>query len=91
MDSLAGPLPPGEAVDLAAGEGRHALWLAGRGWRVTAVDFSAVGLERGREQAAAAGVPGVTWEVADVRTSVVYEHLRNDRIGPAPKPTRRSR
>jgi ubiquinone/menaquinone biosynthesis C-methylase UbiE len=63
---LLADLPPGDAVDLAAGEGRHALWLAERGWRVTAVDFSAVGLERGREQAAAASLTGVAWEVADV-------------------------
>jgi ubiquinone/menaquinone biosynthesis C-methylase UbiE len=63
---LLADLPPGNAVDLAAGEGRHALWLAERGWRVTAVDFSAVGLERGREQAAAASLTGVAWEVADV-------------------------
>jgi len=61
---LAG-LPPGDAVDLAAGEGRHALWLAGRGWRVTAVDFSAVGLDRGRAQS---GADRVTWITADVRT-----------------------
>jgi SAM-dependent methyltransferase len=60
---LLGPLPPGDAVDLAAGEGRHALWLAGRGWRVTAVDFSGVGLDRGRGQAAA---DRVTWARADV-------------------------
>ena len=58
-------LPPGDAVDLAAGEGRHALWLAGLGWRVTAVDFSAVGLDRGRAQAGAAAV---TWVAADVLT-----------------------
>ncbi len=45
--------PPGSALDLGAGEGRHAVWLARRGWRVTAVDFSAVGLARGREHAAA--------------------------------------
>jgi SAM-dependent methyltransferase len=56
-------LPPGEAVDLAAGEGRHALWLAGRGWRVTAVDFSDVGLGRGRAQP---GAERVTWVTADV-------------------------
>ena len=56
-------LPPGDAVDLAAGEGRHALWLAGRGWRVTAVDFSAVGLGRGSGRP---GAEGVTWEAADV-------------------------
>src|SRR4051794_10049356 len=55
--SLLEDLPPGDAVDLAAGEGRHALWLAARGWRVIAVDFSAVGLARGRSQPGA-GSPG---------------------------------
>lgn len=40
---------PGRAVDLACGEGRNALWLAERGWQVTAVDFSAVAIARGRE------------------------------------------
>jgi ubiquinone/menaquinone biosynthesis C-methylase UbiE len=73
VESLVGCLPPGDAVDLAAGEGRHALWLAERGWRVRAVDFSAVGLERGQEQAEAAGVTGVAWEVADVLTWSVAE------------------
>ncbi len=29
---------PGDALDLACGEGRHAIWLRDRGWRVTAVD-----------------------------------------------------
>src|SRR3954447_1801951 len=56
-------LPPGAAVDLAAGEGRHALWLAGLGWRVTAVDFSATGLARGRGRP---GADRVTWVTADV-------------------------
>jgi SAM-dependent methyltransferase len=46
-------LPPGRAVDLAAGEGRNALWLAEQGWQVTAVDFSAVGLDKGRRVLAA--------------------------------------
>lgn len=62
---LLADLPPGDAVDLAAGEGRHALWLAARGWRVTAVDFSAVGLDRGRGQP---GAERVTWVHEDVRT-----------------------
>ena len=39
---------PGRALDLAAGEGRNALWLAERGWEVTAVDFSLAGLDKGR-------------------------------------------
>ena len=43
---LAG-LTPGRALDLAAGEGRNALWLADHGWHVTAVDFSRVALEKG--------------------------------------------
>jgi SAM-dependent methyltransferase len=60
---LLADLPPGDAVDLAAGEGRHALWLADRGWRVTAVDFSAVGLDRGRGQP---GADRVTWVHEDV-------------------------
>ena len=51
-------LPPGRAVDLAAGEGRHALWLAGRGWRVTAVDFSGVGLDRGPRRRGPSASPG---------------------------------
>ena len=65
---LAG-LPPGRALDLAAGEGRNTVWLAERGWRVTAVDFSRVGLEKGRELSAARGVDQaqVDWVVADLR------------------------
>ena len=62
---LLADLPPGYAVDLAAGEGRHALWLTGLGWRVTAVDFSPLGLARGRAQP---GADRVTWVTADVTT-----------------------
>jgi len=58
-------LPPGRALDLAAGEGRNAVWLAGRGWRVTAVDFSRVGLAKGRKLAAERGAD-VDWVVADL-------------------------
>ena len=36
---------PGRALDLACGSGRHALWLAARGWRVAAVDGAATALE----------------------------------------------
>ncbi len=58
---------PGRALDLGAGEGRTALWLAEHGWQVTAVDFSDVALERGRRRAEAAGVPGaVAWLCADL-------------------------
>jgi SAM-dependent methyltransferase len=40
-------LTPGRALDLAAGEGRNAIWLAQRGWQVTAVDFAQAGLDKG--------------------------------------------
>lgn len=40
---------PGVGLDLASGEGRNAIWLADRGWEMTAVDFSGVALDRGRE------------------------------------------
>ena len=57
----------GRALDLGAGEGRTALWLAERGWSVTAVDFSDVALERGRQRAEATGVAGtVDWICADL-------------------------
>ena len=58
-------LPPGTAVDLAAGEGRNAIWLASRGWSATAVDFSQVALDKG---ARLAGDLDVAWVCADATT-----------------------
>jgi SAM-dependent methyltransferase len=61
-------LAPGIAVDLAAGEGRNAIWLAHRGWVVTAVDFSRVALDKGRRLAESAlgdGCGNVEWVCAD--------------------------
>jgi SAM-dependent methyltransferase len=58
-------MPPGRAVDLAAGEGRNAIWLASLGWDVTAVDFSRVALDKGRRLA---GDVTVTWQHADATT-----------------------
>lgn len=58
-------LPPGRAVDLAAGEGRNAIWLARHGWQVTAVDFSPAGLDKGRKLA---GEVSVEWVCADATT-----------------------
>ena len=53
---VAGSLPAGTALDLGCGEGGDAIWLAGLGWRVTAVDVSATALERASTHAATAGV-----------------------------------
>ena len=43
-------------VDLACGEGRNAIWLASRGRRVTATDFSDVAIDRARRLASERGV-----------------------------------
>jgi 2-polyprenyl-3-methyl-5-hydroxy-6-metoxy-1,4-benzoquinol methylase len=46
----------GRALDVGCGEGADALWLAGEGWRVTAVDISTKAVERTERMAADAGV-----------------------------------
>jgi 2-polyprenyl-3-methyl-5-hydroxy-6-metoxy-1,4-benzoquinol methylase len=58
-------LPAGRAIDLGTGEGRNAIWLAERGWQVTAVDFSAAGLARAARLATERGV-SVDWAQADL-------------------------
>lgn len=65
-------LSPGLAVDLAAGEGRNAIWLAQQGWDVTAVDYSRVGLDKGARLAADVGTGDGTvhWVHADATTWV---------------------
>ena len=65
-------LPPGRALDVGCGEGADALWLAGRGWRVTAVDISQVALDRAAATAMAAGpdiAERVIWTQADLTTA----------------------
>ncbi len=58
-------LPPGRALDAACGEGRNGLWLAEQGWQVTAVDFSEVAIDKGRQIARRRGLT-LDWQVADV-------------------------
>ena len=58
-------LEPGRALDLACGPGRHAIFLAEHGWRVTAVDASRVGIELAKTLAQLRGVT-VDWRVADL-------------------------
>ncbi|MFP3881415.1 MAG: class I SAM-dependent methyltransferase [Actinomycetota bacterium] len=80
-------LEPGVGLDLASGEGRNAVWLAERGWEMTAVDFSAVAVERGREHS-----DDVEFVVADVLTwepdrqfdliLIVYLHLEESEFEP---------
>lgn len=60
-------LPTGRALDLAAGEGRNAVWLATQGWQVTGVDFSHAGIAKGARLAADQEVI-VEWICADATT-----------------------
>lgn len=53
---FASKLEPGRALDVACGVGRHALWLAERGWQVTAVDCSRVAIEILRQRASGKGL-----------------------------------
>ncbi len=83
---------PGTALELAAGSGTNAVWLAGQGWRTTAVDWSPVGLANGRVKAKAAGVE-VEWLERDLfvwsaparsfdLVVIVYLHLPPVERGP---------
>ncbi|GAA2071261.1 class I SAM-dependent methyltransferase [Actinomadura alba] len=62
-------LATGVALDVGCGEGADALWLASRGWQVTAVDFSTTALQRGAEHADALGAEvagNIRWVHADL-------------------------
>lgn len=65
VEDALGSMPPGRVLDVAAGEGRNALWLAERGWDVTATDFSAVAVERMAELAGRRPGAGLRALVAD--------------------------
>ena len=67
VEEVVGDLEPGRALDLACGEGRNAIWLARRGWTVTAADFSKVAIEKAQRRADEAGVE-VDWRQADIVT-----------------------
>jgi 2-polyprenyl-3-methyl-5-hydroxy-6-metoxy-1,4-benzoquinol methylase len=64
-------MAPGTALDLGCGEGADAIWLAERGWQVTASDISRVALDRGVDHAATAGVADrITWARHDFSQSI---------------------
>ncbi|MEV4165856.1 bifunctional NAD(P)/FAD-dependent oxidoreductase/class I SAM-dependent methyltransferase [Nonomuraea dietziae] len=66
----AADLPPGTALDLGCGEGGDAVWLASRGWHVTATDISRVALERAAAHAKQAGVADrIDWQQHDLGAS----------------------
>jgi 2-polyprenyl-3-methyl-5-hydroxy-6-metoxy-1,4-benzoquinol methylase len=60
---------PGTALDIAGGIGRHAIWLAQRGWRVNLLDISEVGVEQAQENAKTTGTAAsISSEVCDLIT-----------------------
>jgi tellurite methyltransferase len=60
---------PGLALDVAGGVGRHAIWLAQRGWRVKLVDISEVGIKQAEENAKHSGTASaITTEVRDLKS-----------------------
>ena len=58
-------LPPGTALEVACGEGADAIWLAARGWSVTATDVSEVAVTRARRAAEEAGAD-IRWDCRDL-------------------------
>ena len=77
-----GDLPPGRALDAGCGHGAESIWLAVRGWRVTAVDFSVTALAHGRSMAEAAGAEvaeRIDWIEGDLSTWTP-EPLRYDLV-----------
>ncbi|MFG3603067.1 methyltransferase domain-containing protein [Micromonospora chersina] len=87
VESVTG-LTPGAALDLAAGEGRNAVWLAEQGWRVTAVDFSPVAVARGRELAAGGPQdPAVLLTPEAVVDGLAGLHIRRAETARRPVPT----
>jgi SAM-dependent methyltransferase len=60
LASVAEVIPAGSVLCLAEGEGRNALFLAGRGHAVTAIDQSEAGLAKARALAQTRGVPLTT-------------------------------
>jgi SAM-dependent methyltransferase len=62
-------LQPGRALDAGCGHGSETLWLAARGWQVTALDFSKTALDHARSSAEALGVDErVEWVEGDLST-----------------------
>ena len=89
-------LAPGRALDVGCGEGVDAIWLAQRGWTVTAIDISTVAIGRAREAAARAGAE-VQWVCADALQAIQATPMaledpesarrREGRQYPGPAPT----
>jgi len=64
--SVVAELTPGAAIDLGCGEGGDVLWLAEQGWTALGLDISATAVGRARDEAAARGLDGASFEAVDL-------------------------
>jgi tellurite methyltransferase len=65
LDSDAWDIPRGLALDVAAGTGRNAIFLAERGFRVVAIDISSIALDEARRRAEKKSL-AISWQQADL-------------------------
>ena len=71
---------PTTALDVGCGEGADAVWLAERGWQVTALDISQVALDRAAEharQSAPEAAERITWQQADLTEGLARSGRRS--------------
>ena len=73
-------LPPGTALDAGCGEGADATWLAHQGWRVTAVDVSAVALARAAAHTDPELADRITWQQVDLLSDWAPDPLAHDLV-----------
>jgi SAM-dependent methyltransferase len=73
-------LQPGTALDAGCGEGADAIWLAQQGWRVTAVDVSAVALARAAAHTDPEIADRITWQQVDLLSDRAPEPLAHDLV-----------
>ena len=66
MASVVAELAPGTVIDLGCGEGGDVLWLAEQGWTALGLDISATAVGRARDEAAARGLDGASFEAVDL-------------------------
>jgi SAM-dependent methyltransferase len=66
-DEYLASIPAGTALDLAGGAGRNAAFLLQRGWQVTLIDISKVGISLAKEKAREmSATERLTAEIADL-------------------------
>jgi len=73
--------PPGKALDVAGGVGRHAIWLAECGWQVQLMDISDVGIQQAEENAKQAGAAeSIVTEIQDLNGMQDLGHEQYDLV-----------